>query len=208
MLRDGLILLAIGIAGFCALLIYDASMKHVWHPLDIPLQLSAMEMRTPTFKVKPGYYYTVTISVNPSVTTPHADCLLGVGTRGIYGDCKGHGTALVLSYVVRSGRGSTLASGKYPRQETSFSYTDKLVEATIASFRASNVSNAFIELHYRRSPRALAPLHPYLEVFAPEEFESAAQREALIALPLIAVGGLGALMLLLVLISRFRRKSP
>lgn len=159
MFRHGALLLALGIAGVSALMIYNASMQQVWRPLNVPLQVTAALMRTPLFTVEPGYLYGITISINPGHIEPYADCLLGAGSGGINGDCKDHASALDLLWAVRSGHRGVLASGKYPRQGTTFGYTGNRIDTTIAYFSVPRRMDAYMQLHYRRNAAALGPLH-------------------------------------------------
>ncbi len=206
MLRHGLLLLAVAMAGVLALAIYNAFTAHRWRALYVPLQVAAPATVTPLFTVESGHLYEISVSVDISRAAPYGDCSLGdpPGRGGLYHDCKGHDSALELLWTVRNERRAVLASGKYPGEQISMGYVGNRVDVAIAEFSVPRRTIAFVELHYRRNPLALGSLHPYIAVYAPAPFWSASSAETVFMLLLVPVGGLGVVMVLFALAAQSR----
>ncbi len=204
MLRHGILLVGLAVAGLCAIVVYSASMERVLRPLSTPLRVTTGEMTTSKFTLEPGYKYEVTISVDPGHRVPYLDCLLGE-SRGLYGDCKGHPSVLDLAWRLRNHRGGVVASGTSPREGAMFGYTGDRVDTTIAYFSVLRTTNVSLQFRYRRNAAALAPLHPYVEVLAPDSMESSGVGEVFIALLLVALGGIGVVILLSFIWSHYLR---
>jgi|GEM_PF-5872849 len=210
MIRQGVVFIALAIAGLWAIAVYNAKMDHPWAPLYSPLSVTTNRYTTPAFLLQPGYNYGIRITTNPGHAVPYADCLLGASETLKGGDCKGHPPALNVSYAIRDDRGGIVASGSAPHDMQEFDYTGDAVDTTIAYFSVHRATKAALEFRVRGNAAPLAPLHPHVAVFAPDAGESASVVEFFIALLLFAVGSIGLVILVSFIASRYlpvRRKS-
>jgi hypothetical protein len=212
MVRQGTLLIAVAVVGFCAMLLYNHAMGSAWKPLDMPLSVNKGETTIGPFALKSGLKYDLRFYIDPGRDVPYEDCLLGQTGDGLFGNCKGHPLVLDVVWVVRDDRGRTLLSGTTPREGACCGYVGSRVDTTVAyDFSAPRDANAFLQIRYRRNAAALAPLHPYVEIFAHDAAESAGVGQFFIGVLLLVIAGIGVLILLSFGASRYlsiRRAVP
>lgn len=213
MVRHGALLIVLAVVGFCAILLYNRAMETVWQPLDKPLSVSRRVTTIGPFALKTGLKYDLRVYVDPGHDVPYEDCLLGqTGDAGLFGNCKGHQPVLDVVWALSDNHGRMLLSGATSRESACCGYEGSRVDTTFAyDFSVPKNANAFLQMRYRRNAVALAPLHPYVEIFAGDAAESAAIGQFFIGVLLLIVAGIGAIILLSFVASRYlpiRRAVP
>jgi hypothetical protein len=194
--RLGIVLVALAIVGFCTIPFYNAWVDRRVSPFQLSLPVATTTFTTSTLALEPGYHYQIEISVDNSVR--YADCLLGAGTGALSGDCGHHPSILDVAWSLRDDRGQVVASGTSQGDRAMFGYGGlDNVDVVIGYLDVLRPTHGRLTLRYRRSAVALAPLRPILSIYDPFAAEGAGIYELLLGLLGVALGGAGAIVLVM-----------
>jgi hypothetical protein len=128
----------------------------IWQPLDVPVSLSAANLRTAEFKINVESTYSIGIAVEQNPNCEETRCLLGID------QCQGNPSALRASWSV-SRAGRVTVSGKSDSEQRIF-WADEGPGRALGTFHA-NSGRYILELSLLQDASRLNARRPYLVIF-------------------------------------------